>query len=94
LCAGLVVLALPLCFRLVAPNSFYGFRTPATLADTKLWFDANAFAGYALVVAAVVSALGLSLVRSEKASWMPLIALLLPLTLAFAATLVYISRRT
>ena len=56
LCAALAVIAVPLALRLVGPNRFYGFRTRATLSDRELWYSANAFAGWALLLAAFVSA--------------------------------------
>jgi uncharacterized membrane protein len=55
-CALLAVIAFPLALRLIGPNSLYGFRTPATLANRQLWYSANAFAGRALLAAAVLSA--------------------------------------
>jgi uncharacterized membrane protein len=56
LCAFLAAISLPLALRLIGPNSLYGFRTPATLADRDLWYSANAFAGRALLVAAAFAA--------------------------------------
>lgn len=54
--AGLLaIIATPLALRLIGPNAWYGFRTPATLADPDLWYSANAFAGRALLAAAVLS---------------------------------------
>jgi uncharacterized membrane protein len=41
----LILLTIPLIFRWVPPNRFYGFRTPATLSDTSVWYDANALSG-------------------------------------------------
>jgi len=55
----LVVLSLPLLFRLVPPNYLYGFRTPATLRNRSVWYDANALCAKHLV------ALGLCMVILE-----------------------------
>jgi uncharacterized membrane protein len=41
-------LSIPLIRRRVKPNYFYGFRTPKTLSDERIWYDANAYAGRAL----------------------------------------------
>ncbi len=41
----MVGLALPLVLRRVKPNAAYGFRTPRTLSDESVWYEANAFAG-------------------------------------------------
>jgi uncharacterized membrane protein len=54
----LFVLALPLAFRRVGPNRWYGFRTPRTLGDERLWYEANAEAGKRLAAAGVMIAVG------------------------------------
>jgi hypothetical protein len=41
----LAVLGWPLAARLVPLNRWYGLRVPATLADERVWYDANAVAG-------------------------------------------------
>ena len=54
-------LAVPLMRRWVAPNPLYGFRTPRTLAEPRVWYDANAQAGRYLFRASVLSGLAVSL---------------------------------
>ena len=46
----------PLAQRRVRPNRWYGLRVPATFADERVWYDANAVAGRDLI------ALGVTLV--------------------------------
>ncbi|GIK64185.1 MAG: hypothetical protein BroJett018_19790 [Chloroflexota bacterium] len=46
----LVALAIPLMQRRIKPNAWYGFRTPSTLRDPDLWYDANAYSGRLLLV--------------------------------------------
>ena len=41
----LMGLSLPLMFRRVKPNYFYGLRVPATFADEFVWYEANARSG-------------------------------------------------
>jgi len=56
----LVALAIPLIRRRVRPNFWYGVRTAATLADERVWYEANAASGrdlLALGVAEIVLAL-------------------------------------
>jgi len=36
------LIASPLALRRVRPNVVYGFRTRATLADERLWYEVNA----------------------------------------------------
>jgi len=59
-CALLFLLTLPLVFRLVPPNRIYGFRTQKTLSSRDIWYRANVFAGYALMIAAAVTAVIIS----------------------------------
>ena len=44
-----VLYALPLVFGWVRPNPIYGFRSPRTRADAKLWYAANRLAGKYLI---------------------------------------------
>jgi uncharacterized membrane protein len=47
---------MPLILKLVPPNGFYGFRTAVTMSNKDVWYPANAFIGWALLVAAGVAA--------------------------------------
>jgi len=83
-CAVIFVLCLPLVFKLVPPNRIYGFRTPKTLSSPDIWYRANVFAGYALMLAAVVTALIISCVPqvSELSVAVVLVVLVLCATVA------------
>ena len=55
-------LAVPLIRRRVKPNYLYGFRTPKTLSDERIWYEANAYAGRLLLrlgIVFVVASVGL-----------------------------------
>ncbi len=57
LSSGLVILlGLPLYFRKVPPNRFYGFRTGRTLADPRVWYLVNRVAGGWMVLTGAVTA--------------------------------------
>ncbi|MBI3991989.1 MAG: SdpI family protein [Candidatus Lambdaproteobacteria bacterium] len=43
--ALLIVAALPLAFRLIPPNRWYGFRIPGRLIDPERWYAINAVGG-------------------------------------------------
>jgi uncharacterized membrane protein len=49
LAAMFVGLGAPLKRRKVRPNWVYGFRTPATLRDERLWYEVNARTGEDLI---------------------------------------------
>ncbi|RMG79529.1 MAG: SdpI family protein, partial [Chloroflexi bacterium] len=55
----LIALAVPLIRRRIPPNHWYGLRVPATFADERVWYEANARAGKELLTLGVfVIALG------------------------------------
>jgi uncharacterized membrane protein len=89
--AILVAASLPMIFGKVPPNRFYGFRTPRTLADPRVWYPANRFAGWALSLAGVASALLLLYVPLppgiDEAVWA-----IWPLVVAVIACFVYVRR--
>jgi hypothetical protein len=56
-CAGLfAALAIPLALRKIPRNGAYGFRTPKTLSDDAIWYEANAYFGWGLLAASLVTA--------------------------------------
>ena len=50
----LIGLSIPLIQRRVPPNHWYGFRVPRTLRSASVWYDANAYAGKALIIPALL----------------------------------------
>jgi phosphatidylglycerophosphate synthase len=55
----LTVLSIPMVFRKIPPNYWYGFRVRATLESEEVWYPANEYAGKRLFwvgIAAVASA--------------------------------------
>ncbi len=45
-----IAISLPLIFRKVPPNYFYGVRTRKTLSDRRIWYEANYRGGLALSI--------------------------------------------
>ena len=43
-----MAVTMPMIRRRVKPNPLYGFRTPKTLSNEQVWYDANAYAGWLL----------------------------------------------
>jgi len=93
-CGIIAAASIPLILRRVGPNFIYGFRTPRTLSSPEIWYPANAFAGWALLIAAAVSAVGLSLIPEQFLSetWVPLVLFLAPLAVAIASCFWYLRR--
>jgi uncharacterized membrane protein len=64
----LILASLPMIMQRVPPNRWYGFRTPRTQADPKVWYPANRIAGQYLAFAGlliVLTALGVVLLRKQ-----------------------------
>jgi uncharacterized membrane protein len=53
-----VVLGIPLKQGRIPPNYFYGFRTPRTLRDEKVWYPANRVLGIDMIRGGVVIVAG------------------------------------
>jgi hypothetical protein len=51
----IIVIALPLIFREVPPNYWYGFRIKATIRNEKIWYLVNEFFGWGMVISSIIS---------------------------------------
>jgi hypothetical protein len=91
-CVVLVIIGVPLILRVVPPNGFYGFRTPATQSSSAIWYLANAFMGWTLVVAAVVSAVLLMILPATVKRWVVWASFLVPVFAAILTSFVYLNR--
>jgi len=93
--AGFIAaVSIPLILKVVPRNSVYGFRTPSTLASDEIWFRANHFAGWALLIAAGASA-ALLLVIPANARTTPgfeAAVFTFPIVVALIASFVYLRR--
>jgi len=91
-CAFIAVASVPLILKIVPPNRLYGFRTPKTLANRDVWFRANRFAGWALLIASATSAFLFAL-EPQYASGRSLAGLgifIMPLVIAVVTSLAYL----
>jgi hypothetical protein len=90
--ALIAVISVPLILQLVPPNGIYGFRTSLTRSTPEIWYSANAFMGWALLIASGISmALLLKLPETEK-RWRMRVAFLTPIVSAVAISLAYLMR--
>ena len=53
-----IILSLPLIYKKIKPNRWYGFRTEKTLSDERIWYEANRIAGYDLLIAGIAIVVG------------------------------------
>lgn len=68
----LVASALPLLFRAVPPNRFFGFRLPGTASSPELWYDINALGAKLFIFSMVIcGAVNLLFLRRELEKALP-----------------------
>jgi hypothetical protein len=91
-CVVLVLISVPLIFKAVPPNGVYGFRVAATQSSPAIWYPANAFMGWTLLVAGVISAVLLAVLPATVTRWLLLATFLVPMLGAVAASFVYLNR--
>jgi uncharacterized membrane protein len=66
-----VCLSIPLIRNRVPPNRYYGFRTPKTLSDAKIWYEVNHISGVDLFVAGAVITLSSLVMFAVGQAWRP-----------------------
>jgi predicted neutral ceramidase superfamily lipid hydrolase len=64
----------------------------ATQSSPAIWYPANAFMGWALLIAAVISAVLLTILPATVKRWLLLATFLVPVLGAIAASFVYLNR--
>ena len=50
------LISIPLILRKIPRNPVYGYRTPATLGDDKIWYEANAYFAWRFMISSILSA--------------------------------------
>src|SRR6266850_8142374 len=90
-CVLVVIVSIPLILRIVPPNGVYGFRVSGKRSSPAIWYAANAFMGWALSVAAVVSAILLLRLPPTAKRWWLWAAFLVPMFGAIVASFVYLN---
>lgn len=90
-CVLFMIISIPLILRVVPPNGVYGFRTASTQSNSAIWYPANAFMGWALLVAAAISAIALLILPATVKRWLMWAAFLVPVFGAIVASFVYLS---
>ena len=93
-CIVLALVSLPMILGKVPPNSTYGFRTRLTLSSPDIWYPANTFSGWALLIAAGICLVTLWLLPETLLvrPLVPVAAFLVPVSLSLVASLIYLRR--
>jgi hypothetical protein len=90
-CVLFTIISVPLILRLVPPNGLYGFRNARTQSNPAVWYQANAFMGWALSVSATISASMLLTLPAATKRWLLWAAFLAPTFGAVVASFVYLN---
>lgn len=91
----IVLLSLPLVWKKVPRNAYYGFRSRLTLSSDRIWFAANAYAGKQFILASLwLIAGGVGAFFVESLSGWTALGLQLPglLALAYASARCFLWR--
>lgn len=94
----IALVAVPLALRKVRRNVVYGYRTPATLANDDLWFEANAcfgrwlFVGSLLGVCLAFAVEGYAGLSPESFLVVPVVAIGGPVVIAGVRTSLLVRR--
>jgi len=93
-CVIFAIISVPLILRVVPPNGLYGFRNARTQSNSAIWYQANAFMGWALLFSAAISASVLLMLPATAKRWILWAAFLAPVFGAVAASFVYLNSLT
>ena len=88
-CAAIGLVSVPLIFKLVPPNPYYGFRTARTLSDRELWFRVNRFAGVAFLLAAIAGAILIAALPLQDLAVLEFVG---PVAVALFASIAYLRK--
>ena len=91
-CVVIAMISLPLILGLVPPNGIYGFRTRFTMSSREIWYPANAFLGWALLVASAGSAVVLLMLPEGTKRWVMWVTFVAPMLAAAAVSFLYLNR--
>jgi len=82
-----VGLSIPLIQQRVAPNRYYGFRTPRTLSNPEIWYKVNHISGVDLFVAGALIVISSLMMLVFAQAWTPQhVAITLLLVMVFSLT--------
>lgn len=90
--AILILISLPLMLGKVKPNGLYGFRTKKTLSNERIWYKANKFTGWALVLSSIITGALILVMRSSETTYneTALFYVFLPIIIGIVIAAVYV----
>lgn len=94
----LIALSIPMILKWVKPNGLYGFRSPKTFSNPDIWYKANHYAGWRLLWAGVIGAIGAVVLFAipdldvAQYGFLFLAVIGIPLTVGIIQSAVYLNR--
>ena len=92
----IMLFSIPLVLGIVPRNRVYGIRTCKTLSDDSIWYPANRFGGWALIISSCCSIAAAWIMPYDPMHFttflIPLAGFVLPLTVGVILTLLYCKR--
>ena len=86
----------PLILGMIERNDMFGFRIRRTMVNDKIWYKANKFAGWAMLLSAIVSTILLVIIivitsnnKNFATETYSLCALLIPIGIAVVLSIIY-----
>jgi uncharacterized membrane protein len=91
-CLIFAIISVPLVLRLVPPNGSYGFRTHATRSSPEVWYAANAFMGWAMLISSAICVAVLAALPATTHRWLLWATFLLSVVASLAASTAYLAQ--
>jgi uncharacterized membrane protein len=99
ICVLIIVLSIPLIQKKVKRNGIYGFRLPKSMSNDERWYKSNWFAGWALLISAIITAILLTAIiifyekiDPENIPNYCIYSIMVPLFLSIATSLIYLKK--
>jgi hypothetical protein len=91
-CLIFAIISVPLVLRLVPPNGSYGFRTHATRSSPAVWYAANAFMGWAMLISSAICVAVLAALPPTTQRWLLWTTFLLSVVASIVASSAYVAQ--
>ena len=95
----IIILSIPLIIEKIGPNHIYGFRTSKTLSDEKIWYKANRFGGWCMLIAGMSGIIYLLLLQLCKKQFLQTLRVeswsfltIIPILVSVVVSLIYIAK--
>jgi len=64
-----IIFGIPMALGMIPPNRFYGYRTRKTFSSEEIWYRANRFSGWAMVISGLLALGHNQLFLHDHADW-------------------------